>query len=124
MAAIVEFPPVATPAAPLGRPSLHSTPRPSVLRLATLVVLCGLVALSAVLVLAGSAGGSTGASAVEPSGEYVEVGPGDTMLSILLEHRPSADPSEIREAVADMAALNGGTPSVELGQVVALPAPR
>ncbi len=52
------------------------------------------------------------------SGEYVVVGPGDTLDSLAREYGPESDPGR---TIAAMEALNGGERSVEVGQVLAMP---
>ncbi len=52
------------------------------------------------------------------SGDYVVVGPGDTIRSVALKWAPEADPREMSEAIRF---LNGGDTALEIGQVLALP---
>ncbi len=55
------------------------------------------------------------------SGEVIRVGAGDTYWSIAGGYMPGVDR---REAVADLAALNGGLGSLRVGDVIAIPSPR
>lgn len=52
------------------------------------------------------------------SGDYVVVGPGDTLRSVAVEYAPGADQARV---VEEIRVLNGGERSVEVGQVLALP---
>ncbi|MCZ7630343.1 MAG: hypothetical protein M5U19_15475 [Microthrixaceae bacterium] len=52
------------------------------------------------------------------SGDHVVVGPGDTLRSVAVDYAPDADQAQVVEAIR---VLNGGEPSVEVGQVLALP---
>lgn len=67
---------------------------------------------------AGSGAGSVSTALPARSGDYVVVGPGDTLRSLALEYAPDADTAEL---VGSIAALNGGERAVEVGQVLALP---
>lgn len=53
------------------------------------------------------------------SGDYVVVGPGDTLRSVAADYAPGADLVQVVEAIR---VLNGAERSVEVGQVLALPA--
>jgi len=125
MAAIVEFDPNVSSAPALVEVltgGAHSSSvgqfRPGV---AKLVVLGLLSVVLALVVVNGAAGEGAGVTDPQRSGEFVVVGPGDTMLSIAEETLAVAGPTATSEAVTAMAALNGG-PTVEVGQVLALPA--
>lgn len=78
---------------------------------------CAVVAGVAAMFLAplGSAGGST---IPESAGEFVVVGPGDTVTSLAAELAPT---DEVARYVDGIVALNGGERSLEVGQVVELP---
>jgi hypothetical protein len=115
---------------PVGaRPAIRPTTRPSAAPAARPAPVLAALAVAVVLLLAGAllagalvAGVARAAGAggpvAEASGELHRVGPGETLWSIA----ESLDPDGPRApVVAALAGLNGGSTSVDPGDVIALP---
>lgn len=102
------------------RPGVFGAP-PVVALLTTVVLLTGFLLMSGVLRTDGqivSEAAPSAAQAPARSGDYVVVGPGDTLRSVAIEYAPAADQAQVVDAIR---VLNGGERVVELGQVLALP---
>jgi hypothetical protein len=94
---------------------------PGVALLLAVILLAGFVLMSGVLradgqIISRSAPGHE--HMPTRSGEYVVIGPGDTLRSVAVEYAPAADQTQVIDAIR---LLNGGERSVEVGQVLALP---
>lgn len=130
MAAVIEFRPadrhaLPRPAAPTLRvihggrsPVVRRRRRVFLLRRALVLAAAALVVVLLVSALRGVAGAGASTPGGAPSAEYV-VRAGDTMWSIAAQVAPTDDR---RQVVEELVAANGGRTSLDVGQVVRVPA--